>query len=59
MCAFRFDAGTLTCDGVVLSTIAAGVGTPTYVYSAATLGERVRAFTSGLGDYPHAVHYAL
>jgi len=59
MHAFRFDAGILTCDGVVLSTIAARAGTPAYVYSAATLRERVRAFTSGFGDYPHAVHYAL
>ncbi len=59
MNAFRPDGSVLTCDGVPLSAIAAGVGTPTYVYSAATVRHRVRAFSAGFGTYPHAVHYAL
>ncbi len=42
-----------------LSEIAAAEGTPTYVYSAATLRERYRALDSAFGEYPHAVHYAL
>ncbi|MGE0790040.1 MAG: diaminopimelate decarboxylase [Sandaracinaceae bacterium] len=31
---FRYEDGTLTCDGVSLDAIAARFGTPTYVYSA-------------------------
>jgi diaminopimelate decarboxylase len=59
MSAFRPVGDELTCDGVPLATIAASVGTPTYVYSAATLRERITALRSGFGDYPHALHYAL
>jgi diaminopimelate decarboxylase len=50
---------TLVCDGVPLTTIAAAVGTPVYVYSAATLRERYRAIDRAFGDHPHAIHYAL
>jgi diaminopimelate decarboxylase len=50
---------TLVCDGVLLTTIAAAVGTPVYVYSAATLRDRYRAIDHAFGDYPHAIHYAL
>jgi diaminopimelate decarboxylase len=49
----------LACDGVPLSAIAAALGTPLYVYSAALLRERYRDLVSGFGDYPHRVHYAL
>ena len=59
MSAFRPIGDELTCDGVTLAAIAASVGTPTYVYSAATLRERITALRSGFGDYPHALHYAL
>ena len=56
---FGQDDGALRCDGVSLSTIAAAVGTPVYVYSAATISDRVNAFSAGFGSYPHAIHYAL
>ena len=59
MSAFQPTGDELACDGVPLATIAAAVGTPTYVYSAATLRERITALRSGFGDYPHALHYAL
>ena len=59
MSAFRPTGDELTCDGVTLAAIAASVGTPTYVYSAATLRERIAALRSGFGEYPHALHYAL
>jgi diaminopimelate decarboxylase len=49
----------LACDGVPLADIAAAVGTPAYVYSAAALRERYRAIDAAFGGYPHAVHYAL
>jgi len=51
--------GTLACDGVPLSRIAAAEGTPLYVYSAATIVERYRAVDSAFAGYPHALHYAL
>lgn len=42
-----------------LTSIAAAVGTPVYVYSAPVLRERYRAIDAAFGDYPHTVHYAL
>ena len=59
MHAFRPNGDALTCDGVALAAIAESVGTPTYVYSAATLRERIGALHAGFGDDPHALHYAL
>jgi diaminopimelate decarboxylase len=49
----------LVCDGVPLSAIAEGEGTPLYVYSAPALRARYRAIDAAFGDYPHALHYAL
>ncbi|PYR13016.1 MAG: diaminopimelate decarboxylase [Acidobacteria bacterium] len=52
-------AEDLVCDDVPLAEIAAAVGTPLYVYSAAALRGRYRAIDEAFGGYPHAVHYAL
>ena len=52
-------AGGWECDGVPLAAMAAEVGTPVYVYSAAVIRERVRRFRAGFEPWPHAVHYAL
>ncbi len=49
----------LVCDGLPLASIAAEVGTPVYVYSAAALRARYRAIDAAFGGYPHALHYAL
>jgi diaminopimelate decarboxylase len=49
----------LVCDDVPLSAIARQVGTPFYVYSAATIRERYRALDEAFDGYPHALHYAL
>jgi diaminopimelate decarboxylase len=46
-------------DGVPLSDIALRVGTPCYVYSAATIRDAYGRLDSAFGDYPHAIHYAL
>src|SRR5262249_44790166 len=35
------------------------VGTPAYVYSAASIRTAYRNLDSALGSYPHAIHYAL
>jgi diaminopimelate decarboxylase len=49
----------LVCDGVPLSAIAEGEGTPLYVYSAPALRARYRAIDAAFDGYPHALHYAL
>ena len=59
MCGFVTSGSSLTCDGVSLSEIAAAAGTPVYVYSAAVIRDRVNAFRTAFGSYPHAIHYAL
>ena len=59
MSGFVRGGGGWECDGVPLAAVAAEVGTPVYVYSAAVIRERVRRFRAGFGPWPHAVHYAL
>lgn len=59
MTGFSRQQGTLTCDGVPLSTIASAEGTPVYVYSAAIIAERYRAVNGAFASYPHSLHYAL
>jgi diaminopimelate decarboxylase len=49
----------LVCDGVSLSAIADGVGTPLYIYSAAEIRARFRDIDDAFHAYPHALHYAL
>jgi diaminopimelate decarboxylase len=44
---------------VPLADLAAGVGTPLYVYSASVIRERYRAIDDAFASYPHALHYAL
>jgi diaminopimelate decarboxylase len=51
--------GVLACDGVPLDGIADDVGTPTYVYSAATVRDRFERLDSALAGVPHRVHYTL
>jgi diaminopimelate decarboxylase len=46
-------------DGVPVEAIAASIGTPCYVYSAAAIRGAYTRLDSALGDYPHAIHYAL
>ncbi|MBI2222606.1 MAG: diaminopimelate decarboxylase [Acidobacteria bacterium] len=56
---FHYEQHALACDGVPLEAIAAAVGTPCYVYSAALIREAYRAFDQAFAGYPHALHYAL
>src|SRR5689334_1077705 len=51
--------GVLECDGVPLERIAADAGTPTYVYSAATIRDRFERLDNALAGVPHRVHYTL
>jgi len=56
---FQYEHRALTCDGVPLAAIAAEVGTPVYVYSAASIRRAYQAFACAFASYPHALHYAL
>jgi diaminopimelate decarboxylase len=51
--------GELMCDGVPLSAIARGTGTPVHVYSAAVLSDRYRRLDAAFAGYPHRLHYAI
>ena len=52
-------ADGLSCDGVPLAAIAAKIGTPAYVYSAASLRSTWPRFDAAFAGVPHAIHYAL
>jgi diaminopimelate decarboxylase len=56
---FSRQQGSLVCDGLSLSDIAAAHGTPLYVYSASTIASRYRAVDEAFASYPHTMHYAL
>ena len=56
---FTLRDGELHAEAVPLSAIARRYGTPTYVYSRATLERHYRAFDSALAAVPHGVCYAV
>jgi len=47
------------CEGVSLEQIARDVGTPAYVYSAATIRDRYERLERMLVSVPHRIHYTL
>jgi len=47
------------CEGVSLERIAREVGTPVYVYSAATIRDRYDRLDKTLAAVPHRIHYTL
>src|SRR5579863_8539807 len=51
--------GELMCDGVPLSVIARGTGTPVHVYSADLMSDRYRRLDAAFAGYPHRLHYAI
>ena len=51
--------GELRCEEIPLDDIAAAAGTPTYVYSAATLRNRYELLESAVASVPHRLHYTL
>ena len=51
--------GTVQCEGVPLDRIADAVGTPAYVYSAATIRDRYRRLDTMLAQVTHRIHYTL
>jgi diaminopimelate decarboxylase len=56
---FLYRNGILHAEDVALSDIAAAVGTPFYVYSAATLSRHYHLFTEALSPLPHLVCFAI
>ncbi len=56
---FSYRDGAYCAEEVPLARIAAEVGTPTYVYSRATLERHWHAFDRAFGDYPHTICYAV
>ncbi|MEZ9510810.1 diaminopimelate decarboxylase [Vibrio breoganii] len=53
------EDGQLWAEGVPLTQVAQQFGTPTYVYSRATLERHWNAFDQSVGDFPHLVCYAV
>src|SRR3954453_11063461 len=56
---YSYKEKKLYCGEVPLTDIAAGVGTPCYVYSGDDILERYRAYDEAFGDHPHQVCYAV
>jgi diaminopimelate decarboxylase len=56
---FLYRNGILHAEDVPLPDIVAAVGTPVYVYSAATLTRHYRLFVEALAPLPHLVCYAV
>jgi diaminopimelate decarboxylase len=56
---FNYRDGVLCAEQVPLADIAAHYGTPTYVYSRATLERHYRAFDTALAAVDHRICYAV
>ncbi len=56
---FAYRDGTLCAEDLPLSVVAERFGTPTYVYSRATLERHFRAFDDAFAGIPHQVCYAV
>lgn len=59
MHSFKYESGTLQCEEVSLETIATEVGTPTYVYSAATIRENFRRLDKAFAELNHLICFAV
>jgi len=56
---FNYQAGELYCENVPVRRIAAAVGTPFYLYSAATLAHHYRVFEAAFSGFPHLICFAV
>jgi diaminopimelate decarboxylase len=56
---FSYVRGTLHAEDVPLAAIAEAVGTPTYVYSTATLTRHFRVVTEAFQSLPHLICYSV
>ena len=55
---FQYKNDTLYCEDVAVPTVAEAVGTPFYLYSAATLTRHFAAFDRAFADIPHITCFA-
>jgi diaminopimelate decarboxylase len=56
---FHYQSGELYCENVPVRRIAHEVGTPFYLYSAATLSHHYRVFEAAFDGFPHIVCFAI
>jgi len=56
---FKYKSNNLQAEDVSVAEIAKQFGTPTYIYSRATLEKHWRAFDSAFAGLPHSVCYAV
>ncbi|MBI3073942.1 MAG: diaminopimelate decarboxylase [Deltaproteobacteria bacterium] len=56
---FQYRNGELSCEEVPLARIADEVGTPTYVYSRATMERHFHAFDGAFAGTPHVTCFAM
>jgi len=56
---FHYVDDALHCEGVSLSTLAAEVGTPTYVYSKTAIVDAYRAYDAALAGVDHQICYSV
>ncbi|XXF76772.1 diaminopimelate decarboxylase [Myxococcaceae bacterium GXIMD 01537] len=56
---FAYRKGVLHAEEVPLPAIADAVGSPTYVYSTATLRRHFRVVTEAFGGHPHLICYSV
>ena len=56
---FQYRNGELCCEEVPVSRIAAEVGTPTYIYSHATLAQHFRAFDHAFEGVSHLTCFSM
>ena len=56
---FHYEGGGLRCEGVPLSEIAEGAGTPTYVYSHAAIEKAYTELDEAFSGLDHLVCYAV
>jgi diaminopimelate decarboxylase len=56
---FNYQSRELYCENVPVRKIAAQVGTPFYLYSAATLEHHFRVFEASFQGFPHVVCFAV
>ncbi|MFZ5774649.1 MAG: diaminopimelate decarboxylase [Thermodesulfobacteriota bacterium] len=56
---FQYRDDTLHCENVAIPEIAGAVGTPFYLYSAATLTRHFTAFDGAFADIPHQTCFAV
>src|SRR4029079_6151573 len=56
---FHYGEHALYCEAVALAEIAARVGTPCYVYSAASILANFRAYDQTFCAMPHTICYAV